>query len=195
MKLKERFNPEKTFYTSDHHFGHFNVINHCNRPFKTLEEMDITLIKKWNEVVPKDGVVFHLGDLIWSSVRLSRARWILSQLNGRIFWCYGNHDEDDFKLTRDLATNSWIELSADVLSIRVGTDRVFMSHYAHTIWPRSHKGTWHLYGHSHGTLPDDPNSLKMDVGVDTNDFKPYAHKDIARIMSKKQYKPVDNHGK
>lgn len=55
-------------------------------------------------------------------------------------------------------------------------------------------GSWHLYGHSHGNLPDDPNSLSFDVGVDTNNFKPYSLKDVERIMAGKTFKPIDHHG-
>ena len=35
-----------TFFTSDMHQGHRNVIRLCNRPFASLEEMDETLISR-----------------------------------------------------------------------------------------------------------------------------------------------------
>jgi len=34
------------FFTADLHFGHENIIKHCNRPFKSADEMDAMLIKK-----------------------------------------------------------------------------------------------------------------------------------------------------
>jgi calcineurin-like phosphoesterase family protein len=47
--------------------------------------------------------------------------------------------------------------------------QVFVSHYAHRVWPGMHRGHLHLYGHSHDTLPPIPGSL--DAGVDCWDWR------------------------
>ncbi|MGN0888723.1 MAG: hypothetical protein ACI4UY_07570 [Kiritimatiellia bacterium] len=44
-----------TFFTSDQHFGHFNIIRLCSRPFGTVEEMDEALLSKWNAKVKTDS--------------------------------------------------------------------------------------------------------------------------------------------
>ncbi len=56
-----------------------------------------------------------------------------------------------------------------------------------------HKGFYHLHGHSHGSLPDNPNALSLDCGVDTHDFYPYSFEEVEDRMSKKQFVPVDHH--
>ena len=50
------------FFTSDHHFGHYNVIKYCNRPFTSAQQMDEIMILRWNETVLPDDEVYYLGD-------------------------------------------------------------------------------------------------------------------------------------
>lgn len=63
---------------------------------------------------------------------------------------------------------SWSSLS----EIRVDKQGIVLCHYAMKVWPHHSRGTWQLYGRSHGNLPDDPLSLSMDVGVDSHDRTP-----------------------
>lgn len=52
------------------------------------------IIKKHNEVVPKDGVVYHLGDFAFvRKDQLSKITGILDQMNGQHHLILGNHDE------------------------------------------------------------------------------------------------------
>jgi calcineurin-like phosphoesterase family protein len=54
---------QNTFFTSDLHFGHSNVINYSNRPFSSVEEMDQILVSNWNDVVTNKDRVIIAGDL------------------------------------------------------------------------------------------------------------------------------------
>lgn len=80
----------ETWFTSDTHFGHKNIIQYEpeNRPFKTLEEMHEVMIERWNSVVKPNDIVWHLGDFCFGKSWLPIAR----KLNGKKKLVLGNHD-------------------------------------------------------------------------------------------------------
>lgn len=80
----------KVFVTADTHFNHENIIKYCNRPFKSVEEMDDIMLKNWNRTVSNNDVVIHLGDLYLG--KKSEARKFLPKLKGRKILILGNHD-------------------------------------------------------------------------------------------------------
>lgn len=81
---------ENTFVISDTHFYHDNIIKYCNRPYANAAEMNEDMIAKWNAVVGKDDIVWHLGDFAFGSK--DHVKEIVSRLNGRINLVMGNHD-------------------------------------------------------------------------------------------------------
>ena len=80
----------KTFIIADTHFGHSNIIKYCDRPFVTTEEMDRQLVEKWNSVVGKEDIVYHLGDFALGN--MNKVAEYRKQLKGKIFLIQGNHD-------------------------------------------------------------------------------------------------------
>jgi len=87
----------KVFVTSDNHFYHKNIIWFSNRPFKDVEEMNQTMIDKWNKKVTNDDLVIHLGDFAFASS--AKIKEVRKKLNGTIFLIKGNHDKA-FKMRR-----------------------------------------------------------------------------------------------
>jgi len=81
----------KIFITADHHFNHENIIKYCGRPFKTIEEMNEFMIKKWNSKVSKEDIVVHLGDFGFG--KKEQIEEIRKRLNGNIILIPGNHDK------------------------------------------------------------------------------------------------------
>ena len=88
------------------------------------------------------------------------------------------------------AINIWFtsEITVPDPDAHRGERFIVLFHYAMRVWNASHYGTWHLYGHSHGDLPDDETSLSFDVGVDCHNFYPLSYSDVTGIMSKKNWK-------
>lgn len=98
-----------TFLVSDTHFGHEKTCTMFKRadgtplrPFKTVEEMDEEMVRRWNERVGKKDKVYHLGDVVINRKFLH----ILGRLNGDKVLIRGNHDifklEDYTQYFRDV---------------------------------------------------------------------------------------------
>jgi len=71
---------------SDTHFGHANIIKYCDRPFKSAELMDETILANWNDTVRDNDIIYHLGDVYFRNPQ------ILYALKGRKHLLLGNHD-------------------------------------------------------------------------------------------------------
>ncbi len=51
-----------TWFTSDFHLGHFNIIRYCNRPFADTQEMNEAIVERMNASVKPNDVLYFLGD-------------------------------------------------------------------------------------------------------------------------------------
>lgn len=180
---------EQIWFTSDTHFGHKNVIPHCNRPFASIEEHDETLIENWNNKVAKHDRVFHLGD--FSLCNKEKALEILKRLNGQIHLCLGNHDNLNKNMEEMFV---WVKNYHELKVKHLPCQKIVLSHYAHRVWNRSHYGSYHLFGHSHGDLED--YGLSTDVGVDRWAYAPVSIEEICQYMEAKpkQSGDFDHHG-
>lgn len=110
------------YFTSDHHFGHTNIIKYSNRPYLNVNEMHNDYIQKWNEVVSKDDVVYYLGD--FSFLDTVKSKEILSQLNGQIHLISGNHDKNDTEMLK----MGFLSVQ-DSLTLNINGMELFLNHY------------------------------------------------------------------
>lgn len=83
------------YLISDTHFNHKNILRYCNRPFKSIEDMNSVLIENWNNVVSKKDTIYHLGDFAWGNKETVSK--LLSKLNGNKILIKGNHDRKSCK--------------------------------------------------------------------------------------------------
>lgn len=161
------------FITSDTHFGHENVIEFDNRPFKTITEHDDSLMKLWNQTVGPGDTVYHLGDFsLVDSVR--QVQLLRERLNGKIHLILGNHDKRPDKLAKIF------DSVQPYLSFRHNRRRIVMCHYPIEAWHGMEKGSIHFHGHCHGSLSHKNRTMKMRLDMNTAlwDFKP-VHLEIA----------------
>lgn len=179
--------------TADTHWCHGNVIGFCNRPFNTIEEHDAALIRNWNAKVSPGDTVIHAGDFAFGNIQQIKA--IREQLNGNIILVRGNHDKFQPGQAKDIFDGiyDYLKIRVDDPDSPTGRQNIIICHYAMRVWDQSHYGSYMLYGHSHHTLPDDPNALSIDIGVDGHDYSPLSYNEVKNIMLKKTFKPIDHH--
>jgi len=155
------------FFTADEHYNHAKIIEYCDRPFSTVEEMNEALISYHNHVVGCNDITVHAGDFAFGT--REEVEPIIKRLNGNHIFVKGSHDRWLGKNYRFM----WRKMIEDQF--------VVVCHYAMRKWERGHHGSWQLYGHSHGRCP--PVGLQWDVGVDCNGFTPLSFEKLKTIMS------------
>lgn len=186
----------ETFFTGDTHFDHKGMLR-----FRTqfgidvdnaspdeleqgLEAMNEHLVQAWNARIGRRDVVWHLGDFSFGPAERNAA--IFKRLNGVKHLVLGNHDPNR------IAALPWASVQ-DLKALNVDGHGFELLHYPMLTWRGSHKGRWHLHGHSHGNLA--PGSTRLDVGVDTRaDLGPYHLSEVVEILSAASYETVDHHG-
>ncbi|MDC1299900.1 metallophosphoesterase [bacterium] len=176
------------FFTADTHFDHFRIIQYTNRPFKSIKQMQSTIIGKWNERVTDQDTVYILGD-VWLSgeSNANRLQVIMRKLKGRKILILGNHDQ--------LKPFTYVRFGIE----SVHTSLVYRDNYLLCHDPALSNvvpNDWFvIHGHIHNLYKFCKNC--MNVGVDqwgfypvsfsqlTSDFWAYqsANKDSAEVLT------------
>lgn len=160
------------YFIADMHFGHKNVLKLCNRPFKTIEEMNNVIIKCWNDRVRKNDDVYILGDMFF---RCEDPESILSILNGHKHLILGNHDgwvQKQGLQKYFISIDNYLEFSD-------GKNYFILSHYPMLSYHHEmRKNTYMIHGHIHADTNIDlfpilrTRERILNAGVDINDFTP-----------------------
>lgn len=203
-------NFKPTFFTSDWHIGHAKSIQFDKRPFKNLDHMHETLIKRYNAMVPESGVCYFLGDM---GNQTEVIRKVIQRLNGTKVLLWGNHD-------KGLTTmyNCGFDVVLYSATLYIARQRVTLSHCPlrdtfredtsgmknahkhpfenwhgesrpkHQMATVTNEGQFHLHGHIH-SRKDKPESQKIlgrqfDVGVPANNYAPVSWSQIESFIMK-----------
>lgn len=195
-KINYKFdNGNKIFFSSDHHANHEHIMKFCDRPFTNVEEMNGEMIKRWNEKVPKDGLVFHLGDFAWGGYNVWKN--FREQLNGNIILIKGNHDHKNLTPT---AKELFIDVNMQ-MRIEIEGRKIWLNHFPMLCYSGTYRDfnglEYQLHGHVHLSNvksrnhgKDTDRCLEMlfptqyDVGVDFNDFTPISWHEVDERIKK-----------
>jgi calcineurin-like phosphoesterase family protein len=184
-----------TFFTSDTHFEHKNILKFCpnTRHGDNAEDMTWNMVHAINRKVGPDDELFFLGDLSFCGPGPTK-RYLQAIKCQNKHLIMGNHDQvlqhDDvraeFKTVRHYHVHRWEGW------------RFVLFHYPMREWEGMHKGYFHLYGHVHGNLlsEQDKWGRSMDVGVDARPDALMEPWSIQEIFKKLKNRPVlAHHGK
>lgn len=135
----------KIWLISDTHFSHHNIINLCNRPFKSIKHMNAVIIRNWNRIIGKRDYVIFLGDLGFGG--------FIRFLNGQKIMIKGNHDPGGI----------------DKLVINSEGVNVLLTHNPEDV---PFDG-WVIHGHRHNTIPlIDFDQRRVNVSIENTGYKP-----------------------
>ena len=170
----------KVFFTADCHFGHSNIIKYCKRPFKNITHMNEEIVKRWNDVVSVNDLVYHVGDFAYKGQKT--AKEFEKRLNGDIVHIQGNHD-----------MNNGVKTYITKCMMYFGSKDVFVQHHPPDIIPIC---DFCLCGHIHDKWKFKVVSMGMksiikgeelvpviNVGMDVWEFQPVSTLSILKYYN------------
>lgn len=136
--------------TSDLHFFHDNIVQHCNREHlpKTHNEW---ILDKLNSVINDGDTVYHLGDFAYGKYKLPDLKDIISKLNGNWLFVLGNHDKEN--QLKAACEGTPHKVLGDYHTLRYREKTFIMFHYPIENWWNMYRGSIHLHGHTHNNSP------------------------------------------
>lgn len=183
MKFRDDIDPENTWVTSDHHFGHKNIAPFTFSP----EDREQILIAEWRKAVPDGATVLHLGDLVFSGNSFFK-NVVAKELTGdRKLLIMGNHDHQrysfykaaGFKIVKPFAIEYGYESDREVCT-KIGTI-VSFSHYP---WNEDEESPMpinalRIHGHLHNS------------GYTRDAFVPFLRNHINVSVEQTRFAPVN----
>lgn len=171
----------RIYYIADPHFGHERIIQLCDRPFSSVEEMDEAMIRNWNARVTADDTVYIVGDFWHNGTTPANA--ILKRLNGKKYLIRGNHDR-----WMDRETASLLAGQSNLMHIfdpSCGGHPVTICHYPMLDWLG--RDSFMVFGHIHNQeylpfsayLNDEPRLL--NAGVELIGYRPVTLAELIAI--------------
>lgn len=188
------------WFTSDHHFGHKNIISYCDRPFNDIYEMEAVLIDNWNSIVQPSDTVYVVGDFYMGKNLTLNLPDIVSMLHGTKYLIAGNHDLcspvhskyekyveiykaagfDQIFISGTYMANGFtdINISHFPYSQVTGSDHSVKERFGSQRFKDN--GDWLLCGHVHEKWQT--NAKMINVGVDVWDYTPVNLHTLAKMM-------------
>ena len=161
-----------TYFSSDWHFGHENIINFERTNFDSVQSHDeylIDIIDDWSQKWASGSILWFLGD--FGSLDYL---WVFNMLRNygiTVNFILGNHDgSENISKFREYCDNVYeypVYLS----------QKLVISHFPVAVYEDS----INIHGHLHGSKLQDKNHINASIHV--TGYKPISEKQLAAIYS------------
>jgi len=173
-----------TFFISDIHFDHKNILHLCNRPFKDLDHMTETIIQNWQGIVTDNDTVFVVGDFAFQYQNVPK---YLSRLPGNKILIAGNHDKCAKELWAhspgkyvDFYLRAGFSAVLTHTMLTIANHQVMLSHFPYKGDPQERyhdkrledRGHYLIRGHQHNKAPFYNGARQFNVSVEVTNYKP-----------------------
>jgi calcineurin-like phosphoesterase family protein len=179
------------YFTSDQHFFDADILTYCNRPYKSVEEMNCNIIKRFTAKTEDADELYILGDILGSSQPGSpfeMCRSVMEDLGIRkrpFHLVLGNHD--------NMEADEYIRIgfaSVKRLSfINIGGLRTMLTHDPCMIQPAD---TLAICGHIHTLFSENwqplSNTFTINVSVEMRNYEPVSEDEILELVKRSSYR-------
>lgn len=178
------------YYIADTHFGHTQILQECRPQFKSIEEMNETIINNINKTMTRNDTLYILGDFAYRS-KVSPIEY-LKAIKPKKVLILGNHDEWFTKLSETEKKKYFIndeKQGYNEYRVKKNKIELYFCHYPRLAWNRSHYfgTTFSICGHIHnrtdGTVAAELFHLvknQFNAGVDINNFEPVTFEELIK---------------
>lgn len=188
-----------TWFTSDMHYGHANIIEYSGRPFADVDEMREALVLNWNSIVSPDDIVYIVGDAVMGHREMTLP--VMKRLTGHKRLVPGNHDDChpmyENKSRYASMYEAYCENIGDIVDEQLVLEEipVRVCHFPYfdpsvgkdskgrdySTWMPRDDGMLLFCGHEHEkwkTARTPKGTLMLNVGVDVRNFRPVALEEL-----------------
>lgn len=172
-----------TWITSDQHFFHANIIKYCNRPFKSVSEMNEMLTNNWNSVVKPDDTIIICGDFALCGSHIEKFDELLLKLNGHKILIKGNHDKRSNRFYTSVIEGT--NQKRFILCVQYfSMQGVLFTHRPFDYFDMVEEQI-NVHGHIHNNLPNCGYDLtvqgRINVSVEVTNYTPINFEQILKI--------------
>lgn len=192
MNSSIKENTQNKWISGDCHFNHMNLISGTSkwndlskcRQFESLEKHNETILNNINSLVKENDILYLLGDFCFGDRKINTKKY-RDMINCKnIIYLRGNHESEEDNVKCFSAVHDYLE-------IKEFGKNIVLFHYPIASWNGMGKGWLHFHAHTHNNFIDRGRS--KDVGLDTNDFKPYNLEELVQQLSKIEVWCPDHH--